>query len=113
MLKNNGFTLIEVLVATSILMVAVSVIVPIIVLLNEEQQILSDRRVLAYRLHDELQPYIWEENLSSPSLFHETIQNKNATFHFTKENDYIKGCVTWENVKKKDESFCLYGLPQK
>ena len=108
---NKGFTLIEVLVALSILISTVSVIIPITSLLYKEKQILSDRRAIAFHLHDEMQPFLWEG--LPPSVYNDRLQNKEVTFQFTTENEFIKGCASWENVKNTEETFCLYGMPQK
>lgn len=113
MLKNKGFTLIEVLIALSVLLSAVAVIIPTITLLHHEKHVLSDRRAIAFHLHDEMQPFLWEDPNSSPSIFTEEIQKKQVTFQFKPENEYIKGCASWKNVKNIKETFCFYGLPQK
>ncbi|WP_165767881.1 type II secretion system protein [Virgibacillus indicus] len=113
MQNNKGFTLIEVLIALSVLLSAVSVIIPTITLLHQEKHVLSDRRAIAFHLHDEMQPFLWEGTNSSSALFYEKIQNKQVTFQFLTENEYIKGCASWKNVKEIKETYCLYGLPQR
>jgi len=110
--KSNGFTIIEVIVASTILMTVITTMVPIISILEKEQNILSERRVITHQLHDELQPYLWGDNLSSNTEFTKVINKQTVTFHFLKENDYLKGCVRWENGRKRNETVCLYGLPE-
>lgn len=113
MLKSDGFTLIEVLIATSLLMFIISTFVPIFSLLNNERIILSDRRTITSQLHDELQAFLWDDPNVIPVHFTKNSKHKKISFDFTKEKNLIKGCANWENVKKSKETICLYGYPQK
>lgn len=110
MLSNNrGFTLIEVLVAFSLIMMLVTTFIPISSIIEKHTSILSDRRVISSKLHDELQKQLWEKkSLSSESVIIK-VNKKAVTFFFTNENELIKGCAKWENVKNQNEKFCLYG----
>lgn len=113
LLKSNGFTLIEVLIATSLLMFVITTFVPMFSLLNNERVILHDRSTIASQLHDELQYFLWKDPLVIPAHFIKTKQHKKVSFDFTKKNDLIKGCANWKNVKRSQEQICLYGYPQK
>lgn len=113
MLKSDGFTLIEVLIATSLLLFVISTFVPIFSLLNNERMVLSDRRTVTSQLHDELQYFLWENPKVAPVHFTKNKQHTKISFDFTNENNLIKGCANWENVKKTKESICIYGYPQK
>ncbi|WP_176330238.1 type II secretion system protein [Oceanobacillus rekensis] len=111
MRKDNGFTLIEVLVAASILFMTVSTFLPIILILDAEQKVLSDRRHLTHMLHDELQYFIWNPSTEKlPSQFTETVHTIPAKFEFSIEKQLIKGCVEWNNAKNRKEEICLYGI---
>ncbi|UJL44840.1 type II secretion system protein [Virgibacillus sp. NKC19-16] len=112
-MKNNGFTLIEVLVASSVLMMVISTVVPIISLITEHQSLLSDRRTFNYYLHDELQPYLHQQETALPTNYSETIHNKTVTFEFQMVNELVKGCAEWQNVKNNNEVICLYGYREK
>ncbi|GAB3052016.1 prepilin-type N-terminal cleavage/methylation domain-containing protein [Virgibacillus ainsalahensis] len=112
-MKTNGFTLIEVLIASTLLITVVTTVFPIITLLTNEKDNLSDRRILTSKVHDELQDYLWDKEKSTPDQFTEIIRMKEVTFTFTKEKEYIKGCARWENVKKTKETICLYGISEK
>ncbi|WP_100010668.1 hypothetical protein [Lentibacillus sediminis] len=107
-MNPNGFTLFEVLVAAGILMSAVTILAPIITLLHQERGVQYEKRMLVYRLHDELQPFLWED-AELPAQYKETIENTAVTFNYNLENELIKGCANWENVKGKSETLCLYG----
>ncbi|WP_029271023.1 prepilin-type N-terminal cleavage/methylation domain-containing protein [Virgibacillus alimentarius] len=111
--NNKGFTLIEVLVASSIIFTIVSTTVPITSLLLKEREILSDRRIITSRLHDELQPFLWEKKKTLPSTFIKTISETPVKFHFSYKEKLIKGCAEWENVKERNEKICIYGLLEK
>ncbi|MBP1969743.1 prepilin-type N-terminal cleavage/methylation domain-containing protein [Virgibacillus natechei] len=112
MLKNNGFTLVEVLVASSILMVVITTLVPIISLINEHQALLSERRTFSYLLHDELQPFVHQHETTIPTSYSKQVHHKTLAFQFSKENELVKGCVQWQNVKNTNEVICLYGYQE-
>ncbi|GAB3791359.1 hypothetical protein [Virgibacillus kimchii] len=113
MKKSNGFSFIEILIAASLLMTFVSIIVPIISLVQTEREVLSERRNFTLKLHDELQSFLWMDDTALPSNFAETLQQKEIEFSFKSENGFVKGCAEWQNAKKENESFCLYGYPKK
>ena len=107
MKSNKGFTLIEVLVAMSIIMMLVATIVPIDLLLKQEKKILQDRRIISFYLHDELQEVV----LGKAKLKHEQVMVRNSpvSIEFKAEAEWVKGCARWTNAKQKEESVCLYG----
>ena len=109
---HNGFTLIEVIAAAAILMNVIAVAAPITSTLVKEKSILSERRFYINVLHDELQIYLWEKPSQIPNTFTKRIQGKETVFQFEMENRYVKGCIHWENAKQKEETICLYGLPE-
>ncbi|WP_373892810.1 type II secretion system protein [Virgibacillus natechei] len=113
MKKNNGFTMVEVVVASSVLMMVITTVVPIISLITEHQSLLSDRRTFSYHLHDELQVYLYQQDTVLPNSYSGTIHNKTVTFEFQNENELVKGCAEWQNVKNNDEIICLYGYREK
>lgn len=107
----NGFTLIEVLIASGIIMMLVSTFLPISSLLQREKSILSDRRKITSNLHDELVTFLYSKE-GVTSTFTKTIQNKSVVYQFTFDDKRVKGCVNWINVKKNPEFFCLYGYQE-
>lgn len=110
-LNNKGFSLIETLVASSVIFILIATIVPITSLLNNEREILIERRLAASKLHDEFQPIIWNNHGNLPLSYKSTINSMSVLFSFTFENDLIKGCVKWKNAKDQPDSICLYGFP--
>lgn len=109
MTNRNGFTFIEVLIASSIFFSFLTVTVPIVTLITKEQALLQDRQKIAVKLHEELQFFLWEDHSDLPVSDFVTIHTKRVNLVFTKSNFLIKGCATWENARQKEESICLYG----
>lgn len=105
----KGFYLLEVLVASSIIFMLIATTIPIATLLERERIVLSERRIFSARLHDELQPFLWHD-IELPIRYSDVIHVVDVTFNFTREGEYIKGCVHWENARKKSETICLYGF---
>lgn len=103
----KGFTLIEALVAMSVIMMLVMTIIPIDIIIKQERSVLHDRRLIVSMLHDKLQQIIWENNTINSSS--ETVNNKMVTFEYNNEGEFIKGCASWENAKQARETICLYG----
>ena len=63
MKNGKGFTLIEVLVAMSIILMLVATIIPINTFIKIGEEILQDRRDILFTLHDELQDAIWKDEI--------------------------------------------------
>ncbi|MFD2046053.1 prepilin-type N-terminal cleavage/methylation domain-containing protein [Ornithinibacillus salinisoli] len=112
MKKNDGFSFIEVLISLSIVLLIISTVVPINSLVDKERTTLKERRVISLRLHDELQLILWDKDVQYPKAKEILIDNTSYQFLFSKENNYLKGCVEWKNAKKQADKLCLYGLPQ-
>lgn len=110
LVKSNGFTMIEVFIAASIFFSTVLIFIPIINNIEGEKIVLRDRRVITNALQEKFQYYIWESEYQLPEETTETINGKVIRFIFEEANEYIKGCVYWENAKQRSEEFCLYGL---
>ena len=111
MRKNEGFTLIEVLVAMSILMMLVATIIPIDLLVKQERKILQNRRAISMKLHDELQAIVWNKQALENTQF--KIGSRSVELNFVSNHPLVKGCANWENEKKRREKICLYGFQEK
>jgi prepilin-type N-terminal cleavage/methylation domain-containing protein len=110
--KNNGFTLIEVMVAASILLTFISLLIPAVSLLKTEKQILSDRRMVTFELHDQLQPFIWQTTRLKRDKYSIKVNTLPVEITISTEKEYLKGCAYWKNAKQRQEKICLYGLLQ-
>ncbi|MHA6250980.1 hypothetical protein [Oceanobacillus sp. CAU 1775] len=108
--EKNGFTLIEVFIASSLFLSTVLIFIPIINNMQHEKQILHDRKTISLYLQEELQYFIWESGYNLPESKTASINGKSAQFLFIQENEFIKGCVNWQNAKQKAEEFCIYAL---
>src|SRR5699024_6568579 len=96
--NNKGFTLIEVLIAFSIVAIVITTVIPLTTLLSYEREILHERLKISSALQEHLQSFIREEKDQTPPVtYEETIQAKRVRFNFTQKNKLIKGCVTWKN----------------
>ncbi len=107
--KDNGFTLVEVIIASSILFTFIIVLAPAISILHVEQKILSDRLEIAYELHDQLQPSIWEKK-SPIKLYDLQVNKRTVTIEILEEKEYVKGCAYWNNAKQTNEELCFYAI---
>ena len=108
LLNSRGFTLVEVILASSMIMVIIMTIVPMGSLLEREKAVLSERRILSLKLHDELQPFLWNDQ-PLPARYSSKFNLIDVHFRFTFDGDYVKGCVSWKNARGKSETICLYG----
>lgn len=111
-LKNNkGFIWIETLISLSIVILLATTIIPIYMTVQQEKRVLHDRTVISFYLYNELNRVLFEENNDE---WTETVNIANRTVELTfeEEMEYVKGCVSWQNVKSRTENLCLYGISQ-
>ncbi|WP_176447378.1 prepilin-type N-terminal cleavage/methylation domain-containing protein [Lentibacillus sp. CBA3610] len=111
MRNSKGFSLIEALVAASLLMMMITTLIPATNLLLNERENLRQKRYMINELQHELQPFLWEASHDLPHRFLKTVDGSEAEFRMTPDGKLVKGCVTWSNVKNRTEEFCLYGYP--
>jgi|GEM_PF-1931830 len=111
-LKNdNGFSLIEALVAMSILMVLVATVIPIDSLIRSERKTLEDKRHISFELHDKMQNIIWEDEIS-PSHSIE-INNRVVSFEFSETAGLVQGCARWSDKNEEQKEICLFGYKER
>lgn len=111
LLNNKGFTLIEVIIASSILFTVITTLAPLVTIIKYERHTLNEKRIISSYLHDELQEFLWKKNNPVPHSTVESVKYIDVKLSFTRESNYIKGCASWKNVKDKQEVICLYGVP--
>lgn len=112
LLNNKGFTLVEVLIAFSLIIFIAMTFIPVTTLIEKESRSLSNMRVFSNILHDELQEYIWLKKELPIEAYTRKVNGKKIILNFLYEEELIKGCVSWENNKNKKEIHCLYGIPE-
>lgn len=103
---NSGFTLIEVLVAKSVLITLLVTFIPIYSMITYEQNVLKTRLFVTSMLHDDIQ--LFDNGENKTNHYTKTINQQPINFTFTKQNNYLKGCAKWVNVQKREEESCLY-----
>lgn len=108
MLKNNkAFTLLETSIALGLLCIIIATSLPITIFIQTERNILTEKRLITYRLHDDLIYLISDGVLDTHKEI--IVKNKVVSITQTKENALIKSCATWHNIKQVKEVICLYG----
>lgn len=110
LMNSKGFTFTEALVALNIVLVIVFTVAPIIYTIHFERQILYDRRTISSKLHDDIQAYVYGD-VQLPDDYVKTINDIPVQVKIKTNNNYIKGCADWKNIKQREEEICLYGLP--
>ncbi|WP_010530981.1 type II secretion system protein [Lentibacillus jeotgali] len=113
MTNSNGFSMIEALVAASLLMVIITTLIPLASLLLNERESLQQKQNISSELHHQLQPFLREEQPSLPHHLFKTVDGTKAEFQFTNEGKLLKGCARWKNANERKGQFCLYGYPEK
>jgi len=92
----------------SIVFMLVITTLPINNMMKTERIKLYDRRTISFYLHDELLQQLARESMVETE-FTVSINNRHVSLTFTNNEDVLKGCAKWENVKQQNEKFCLYG----
>lgn len=110
--NSEGFSLIEVLIAKSILLILLATFIPIYTTITFERAVLKNRVAITSALHDDLQPIIWNQANRSSNTKHIGTQ-QSVSFVFEEEQQYVKGCASWVNLQEREEVVCLYGLVKK
>lgn len=106
-LKYNGFTLIETLMAVTVLFLSLLLIVPSFVLVQQERKMLYTEIDMIDSLRSELNDPN-SQDMQLPYEMSITLSGNDAHFHFTKDGNFKKGCAKWETNQSKEKTFCLY-----
>ncbi|GGF08080.1 hypothetical protein GCM10010954_03170 [Halobacillus andaensis] len=102
-MNNNGFTLVEVISAFSVLMIAASLITPLLMEMRTAQHSLSIKRNALVTLQNKLHEY-------STSSFEEAVNESIDQVHYTfnVHPNYREGCAEWKTKQNEEEKECLY-----
>jgi len=111
--NSKGFSMIEALVAASLLMMIITTLIPLTNLLLKEREALQQKRAIINELHHDMQPFLWDKQLDLPHRLLKTVYGSEAKFRFTAEGNLLKGCATWDNANDRPNRFCLYGYTEK
>lgn len=104
---SKGFTMIETIATTTILFLALIIIIPSFILIQQERNALYDELNIINYLENTLQQ-IDHYDQQVQNVFTETVNGISITLTFTLENDLWKGCAQWETNQKTEKTFCLY-----
>ncbi|NLI68250.1 MAG: type II secretion system protein [Bacilli bacterium] len=110
MKNRNGFIWLETLVSANIVALVLTTLIPIYITVKEEKRILHDRTMISLFLYDELQRELYLANGIHERKERYSVSNRNVTLTFQEKDGFLKGCVSWKNVKGRSEEICLYGL---
>jgi prepilin-type N-terminal cleavage/methylation domain-containing protein len=111
--NDKGFTISEVLVSLTVLLIICTAMLPLTTFVAQERKTLSYKRVITYKLQDELQT-ILQDDFVPTITWEENILSVDVIFQFKETNEqYIQGCATWNNLMNRQEEVCLYGISEK
>ncbi|HLR01330.1 MAG TPA: hypothetical protein VK111_01135 [Virgibacillus sp.] len=106
-MKNyNGFSFIEIMMASILSLTIILTIIPVANQLQKERAVLNERLEHINILKDNLQQYTHGKSINLPN----EISKNNINMTFQMENKLLKGCIKWTNAKFKQENECLYGI---
>lgn len=81
-------------------------IIPIYTLVESERKHLYDKRNIINGLHDELQVWILTDQVDR--TWTKKIEHREVILQFNTENEWLKGCAYWTDVRAREQSECLY-----
>lgn len=96
--------MIQTLIAFTIVILLVMTITPSIVIIKKEQNILKQRLKNSHHLHD-----ILIEELNEKRSKNKAKKNINFGYTILYQDNLIKVCGTWINIKEVQENRCYYG----
>ncbi|MCZ0704066.1 type II secretory pathway pseudopilin PulG [Natronobacillus azotifigens] len=105
--NQKGIVLLELLAAFSLILLILFTLIPILVQINIERNILQERREIQSTLHNELQ-------LHTPESYNNKVievNHTNVTLVFESTTPLLKGSAHWTNVRGKQEEIILYYYP--
>lgn len=102
--------MLEALVAMTIIFSLVLTIIPIHSTLQLERTLNKEKRDITYRLHDELLAALASDHSLQASQ-QINVNHTEVRIAFIKDDEVIKACASWEDVKGHQQKVCLYGYP--
>ncbi|SEB12460.1 hypothetical protein SAMN05421743_11819 [Thalassobacillus cyri] len=106
-MKYNGFTLVEVIVAFGLMLTLLLSTLPIMMKVNMEEAILTDRRKVTAILHDELLKKVNAPVVGVMSYSIDDFTNIHVSFEI--QDGLVKACADWTSNQNHTEKVCLYG----
>lgn len=103
----KGFTLLETVIASSIIFLVIALTVPLQSIIKTERKLMLENREIAYILHAALLDYLSIEDKISEKVV--DYREKELTITFSNEDGLVTSCITWLNSKENRQVRCLYG----
>ena len=101
---EKGVSLIQTLIAFTIVILLVTSIIPSIIIVKKHQDVLKQRLTAANKLHD-----ILIKEISTNDSVNQTGENDLFQFKIFYKKELIEVCGTWTNIKNERENRCYYG----
>lgn len=105
--KQEGMIMLELLTTFGFILVILFTLLPILLQIRLEQNVLMQQRLIQSALHDEIQ--LHSTTVNPPT--HKVLKLENITVSFKFYNDLdpiIKGRATWINAKGEEDQLSLY-----
>lgn len=105
--NEKGFSLVQTLISFTIVILLVTTIVPSIVHIKKEQNILKQRLSSAHHLHD-----ILIEEINSKNTDDKVGNSQSIKYKIVYQDSLVEVCGSWTNIKTVQENRCYYGKKQ-
>ncbi|WP_026674865.1 competence type IV pilus minor pilin ComGE [Alkalihalobacterium bogoriense] len=107
MKKCSGFTLMEVVMALSIVMMMTSFLLPVLLKVYQENRTIQEQTWANVYVHKTLQEWLYDEKTLLASF---TIQQKGTTYEATSkmEANQVEFCLTWIGRNSRSYVTCQY-----
>ena len=111
MRNNKGFTLMEVLLTTTLFLSMLFTISPISIQIYKERQILNEEHFIMHTLYNELRTTVLTNTFTDSKTTHHSFRNTNFSIYYQQEELLIKGCASWNNSRNITKEVCFYAYP--
>ncbi|WP_343836960.1 hypothetical protein [Salinibacillus aidingensis] len=103
-LQPDGFAFMDMLVTLTFLLAMILIFLPIIQYTRDEHHLLSTRSQMMTELYNEM----LNDQEEYPIYKQVKINHTPASIEINLADSSASGCITWENIKRKQESKCIY-----
>lgn len=105
--NEKGYSLIQTIISFTIVVLLVTTIVPSIIQIKKEQDVLKQQLSSSYKLHDLL-----IKEINSKSTINKTGTIHSINYKVVYHDKVIEVCGNWINIKDIEENRCYYGKKQ-
>src|SRR5699024_6478749 len=104
LLNNKGTSMIQTLIAFTIIIMLVMTITPSVVIIKKEQNVLKQRFKNMHLLHD-----ILIKELNEEVSDNKISKDLNLKYTINYQDEMVQVCGNWSNIKNIREYMCYYG----